>query len=102
MPTLVVSDLGAHVAPDLGGAPWTCSEGVLMVDGAHVTALATTLGAAGSLRLAAAWAVCSLVVSIVVGFLLHAGHGSTQDVSAPEPGWDGPGLTGPNRRSAGP
>jgi chaperone required for assembly of F1-ATPase len=48
-----------------------------MIDGACVIALATSLGAVGSpLRLAAVWAVCSLVVSIVVGFLLH-GRGSS-------------------------
>jgi hypothetical protein len=48
-----------------------------MIDGATAVALATTLGAAGPLRLAGAWAVWSLVVSIVVGFLLHAGHGGS-------------------------
>jgi hypothetical protein len=56
-----------------------------MIDGASAIALATALGAAGPLRLAAAWAVCSLVVSIVVGFMLHVGHGA-RDVSAPEQG----------------
>ena len=59
-----------------------------MVDGAYVIALTTVLGAAEPLRLAAAWAVCSLVVSIVVGFLLHVGHGSARDIAAPEQGCD--------------
>jgi len=67
-----------------------------MIDGAFVNALAIALSSAGSLRLAAAWAVSSLVVSILVGFMLHVGHGS--DLAAPEQGSDGPELTG--RRAA--
>ena len=74
VPTLVVSDLGAHVAPDPGGAPWTQSSGVLMIDGTCVAALAT-LPCSGALRLVAMWVACSLVVSIVVGRMLHVGQG---------------------------
>jgi hypothetical protein len=48
-----------------------------MIDGVDVVSLATALGTVGPLRLAAAWVLCSLVVSIVVGFMLHAGHGGS-------------------------
>jgi hypothetical protein len=47
-----------------------------MIDGACVVALANALAASGSVRLVATWAVCSVVVSIVVGFMLHVGRGS--------------------------
>jgi len=70
MPTLAVSDLGGHVAPDLGGAPWIRSEGVLMIDAASFLALGTALGVA-------VWVVVSLVVSVLIGLVLRGGRGSS-------------------------
>ena len=46
-----------------------------MIDGACATVLSTVF-CASAVWLAATWVVCSLVVSIVVGFMLHVGRGS--------------------------